>query len=285
MPSKPSVPSALAGSLTSRNMSQIPTHAGQMAGAEVPTAITRMAGAETPTLLASQEPGISSLGRGVRAALGPGASAASDIFDASWRTIAGVGARVAGSPVGRALASVLGSRVGQLAMGPAGVAAMEAIPAHDLGDGSLGMSEMPQNMYSGSYDGPDSEPDQDSDDGSENMTPANWGSTDQIRAIPLPPSPEPGRDLSNLNTLGSVGEPSLRELGGGDQLAQALASAVSGSRSKPAVPQAQTPDMSDALIENAPSQYRMVQDRQEKLRERALGRPKDPRDRFMGFGM
>jgi len=43
--------------------------------------------------------------------------------------------------------------------------------------------------------------------------------------------------------------------------------------------------MSDALIENAPSQYRMVQDRQERLRERALGRPKDPRDRFMGFGM
>lgn len=171
---------------------------------------------------------------------------------------------------------------------------MEAIPSHDLGDGSVGMSEMPERMQSFSPgEDPDPEPDGDPDDTigarqfplMSQMPELPMGATDQIRAIPLPPSPEPGRDLSNLNTLGSVGEPSLRELGGGDQLAQALASAVSGSRSKPAVPQAQTPDMSDALIENAPSQYRMVQDRQEKLRERALGRPKDPRDRFMGFGM
>lgn len=230
---KPSVPSALADTLASgsastelsgrglmapgsllseRGMSQIPTHAAQMAGAEVPTAMAEMAGAETPTLLAAQEPGISSLGRGVRAALGPGASAASDIFDASWRTIARVGAKAASSPVGRALGSVLGSRVGQMALGPWGVAAMEAIPPNMLGDGSLDMSEMPQQMYSGSYDGADAEPDSDTDDSA--MTPANWGATDQIRATPLP-SPQPGRDLNDLKTLGSVGEPPLHDLGGG----------------------------------------------------------------------
>lgn len=292
MPGKPNLPSALSGSLTSRNMSQIPTHAAQMAGAEVPTAMAEMAGAETPTLLAAQEPGISSLGRGVRAALGPGASAASDIFDASWRTIAGVGAKAASSPVGRALGSVLGSRVGQMALGPWGVAAMEAIPSNTLGDGSLGMSEMPKQMYSGSYDGADAEPDSDTDDPA--MTPANWGATDQIRATPLP-SPQPGRDLNDLKTLGSVGEPLLHDLGGGaggGQLAQAIASAVS----RPRTPQ---PDPLDGAMERlnnrgGPSADALLAQpgpapnfdaRKAQLEQRLLGSRPGGSKVPMGFGM
>ncbi len=184
------------GSLTERGMSQIPTRAAQMAGAEV------------PTLLAAQEPGITS---GIRGMLAAGAHGAGDIF-----------AKAAASPVGRALGSVLGSRLVQFATGPAGAALMEAIPTHDLGDGSMNMSEMPDRMQSYSpgevNDGPDPEPDSDADDptgmGARQLPPMSqmpelpMGDTSQVRAIPLP------------------GSPDFRK----DQMAQALAKALSRGR-------------------------------------------------------
>lgn len=157
-------------------MSQIPTHAAQMAGAEIPTLI-------------AQEPGISS---GIRGMLASGAHGAAEIFS-----------RAAASPVGRALSSVLGSRIGQFATGPAGAALMEAIPSHDLGDGSVGMSEMPDRMQSFSPgEDPDPEPDGDPDDTigarqfplMSQMPELPMGATDQIRAIPLPGSPDYRKD-------------------------------------------------------------------------------------------
>lgn len=169
-------PESSLGSLTERGMSQIPTHAAQMAGAEIPTLI-------------AQEPGISS---GIRGMLASGAHGAAEIFS-----------RAAASPVGRALSSVLGSRIGQLATGPAGAALMEAIPSHDLGDGSVGMSEMPERMQSFSPgEDPDPEPDGDPDDTigarqfplMSQMPELPMGATDQIRAIPLPGSPDYRKD-------------------------------------------------------------------------------------------
>lgn len=170
------VPESSLGSLTERGMSQIPTHAAQMAGAEIPTLI-------------AQEPGISS---GIRGMLSSGAHGAAEIFS-----------RAAASPVGRALSSVLGSRIGQFATGPAGAALMEAIPSHDLGDGSVGMSEMPDRMQSFSPgEDPDPEPDGDPDDPigarqfplMSQMPELPMGATDQIRAIPLPGSPDYRKD-------------------------------------------------------------------------------------------
>lgn len=170
------VPESSLGSLTERGMSQIPTHAAQMAGAEIPTLI-------------AQEPGISS---GIRGMLSSGAHGAAEIFS-----------RAAASPVGRALSSVLGSRIGQLATGPAGAALMEAVPSHDLGDGSVGMSEMPERMQSFSPgEDPDPEPDGDPDDTigarqfplMSQMPELPMGATDQIRAIPLPGSPDYRKD-------------------------------------------------------------------------------------------
>lgn len=170
------VPESSLGSLTERGMSQIPTHAAQMAGAEIPTLI-------------AQEPGISS---GIRGMLASGAHGAAEIFS-----------RAAASPVGRALSSVLGSRIGQFATGPAGAALMEAIPSHDLGDGSVGMSEMPDRMQSFSPgEDPDPEPDGDPDDPigarqfplMSQMPELPMGATDQIRAIPLPGSPDYRKD-------------------------------------------------------------------------------------------
>lgn len=170
------VPESSLGSLTERGMSQIPTHAAQMAGAEIPTLI-------------AQEPGISS---GLRGMLSSGAHGAAEIFS-----------KAAASPVGRALSSVLGSRLGQLATGPAGAALMEAIPSHDLGDGSVGMSEMPDRMQSFSPgEDPDPEPDGDPDDPigarqfplMSQMPELPMGATDQIRAIPLPGSPDYRKD-------------------------------------------------------------------------------------------
>lgn len=170
------VPESSLGSLTERGMSQIPTHAAQMAGAEIPTLI-------------AQEPGISS---GIRGMLSSGAHGAAEIFS-----------KAAASPVGRALSSVLGSRLGQLATGPAGAALMEAIPSHDLGDGSVGMSEMPERMQSFSPgEDPDPEPDGDPDDTigarqfplMSQMPELPMGATDQIRAIPLPGSPDYRKD-------------------------------------------------------------------------------------------
>lgn len=169
-------PESSLGSLTERGMSQIPTHAAQMAGAEIPTLI-------------AQEPGISS---GIRGMLASGAHGAAEIFS-----------KAAASPVGRALSSVLGSRIGQLATGPAGAALMEAIPSHDLGDGSVGMSEMPERMQSFSPgEDPDPEPDGDPDDTigarqfplMSQMPELPMGATDQIRAIPLPGSPDYRKD-------------------------------------------------------------------------------------------
>ena len=169
-------PESSLGSLTERGMSQIPTHAAQMAGAEIPTLI-------------AQEPGISS---GIRGMLASGAHGAAEIFS-----------RAAASPVGRALSSVLGSRIGQFATGPAGAALMEAIPSHDLGDGSVGMSEMPDRMQSFSPgEDPDPEPDGDPDDPigarqfplMSQMPELPMGATDQIRAIPLPGSPDYRKD-------------------------------------------------------------------------------------------
>lgn len=170
------VPESSLGSLTERGMSQIPTHAAQMAGAEIPTLI-------------AQEPGISS---GLRGMLSSGAHGAAEIFS-----------KAAASPVGRALSSVLGSRLGQLATGPAGAALMEAIPSHDLGDGSVGMSEMPDRMQSFSPgEDPDPEPDGDPDGPigarqfplMSQMPELPMGATDQIRAIPLPGSPDYRKD-------------------------------------------------------------------------------------------
>lgn len=170
------VPESSLGSLTERGMSQIPTHAAQMAGAEIPTLI-------------AQEPGISS---GIRGMLSSGAHGAAEIFS-----------RAAASPVGRALSSVLGSRIGQFATGPAGAALMEAVPSHDLGDGSVGMSEMPDRMQSFSPgEDPDPEPDGDPDDTigarqfplMSQMPELPMGATDQIRAIPLPGSPDYRKD-------------------------------------------------------------------------------------------
>ena len=170
------VPESSLGSLTERGMSQIPTHAAQMAGAEIPTLI-------------AQEPGISS---GIRGMLASGAHGAAEIFS-----------RAAASPVGRALSSVLGSRIGQFATGPAGAALMEAVPSHDLGDGSVGMSEMPERMQSFSPgEDPDPEPDGDPDDTigarqfplMSQMPELPMGATDQIRAIPLPGSPDYRKD-------------------------------------------------------------------------------------------
>ena len=170
------VPESSLGSLTERGMSQIPTHAAQMAGAEIPTLI-------------AQEPGISS---GIRGMLSSGAHGAAEIFS-----------RAAASPVGRALSSVLGSRLGQFATGPAGAALMEAVPSHDLGDGSVGMSEMPERMQSFSPgEDPDPEPDGDPDDTigarqfplMSQMPELPMGATDQIRAIPLPGSPDYRKD-------------------------------------------------------------------------------------------
>ena len=170
------VPESSLGSLTERGMSQIPTHAAQMAGAEIPTLI-------------AQEPGISS---GIRGMLASGAHGAAEIFS-----------KAAASPVGRALSSVLGSRIGQLATGPAGAALMEAVPSHDLGDGSVGMSEMPERMQSFSPgEDPDPEPDGDPDDTigarqfplMSQMPELPMGATDQIRAIPLPGSPDYRKD-------------------------------------------------------------------------------------------
>ena len=170
------VPESSLGSLTERGMSQIPTHAAQMAGAEIPTLI-------------AQEPGISS---GIRGMLSSGAHGAAEIFS-----------KAAASPVGRALSSVLGSRIGQLATGPAGAALMEAVPSHDLGDGSVGMSEMPERMQSFSPgEDPDPEPDGDPDDTigarqfplMSQMPELPMGATDQIRAIPLPGSPDYRKD-------------------------------------------------------------------------------------------
>lgn len=170
------VPESSLGSLTERGMSQIPTHAAQMAGAEIPTLI-------------AQEPGISS---GIRGMLSSGAHGAAEIFS-----------RAAASPVGRALSSVLGSRIGQFATGPAGAALMEAVPSHDLGDGSVGMSEMPERMQSFSPgEDPDPEPDGDPDDTigarqfplMSQMPELPMGATDQIRAIPLPGSPDYRKD-------------------------------------------------------------------------------------------
>lgn len=169
-------PESSLGSLTERGMSQIPTHAAQMAGAEIPTLI-------------AQEPGISS---GIRGMLSSGAHGAAEIFS-----------RAAASPVGRALSSVLGSRIGQFATGPAGAALMEAVPSHDLGDGSVGMSEMPERMQSFSPgEDPDPEPDGDPDDTigarqfplMSQMPELPMGATDQIRAIPLPGSPDYRKD-------------------------------------------------------------------------------------------
>ena len=169
-------PESSLGSLTERGMSQIPTHAAQMAGAEIPTLI-------------AQEPGISS---GIRGMLASGAHGAAEIFS-----------KAAASPVGRALSSVLGSRIGQFATGPAGAALMEAIPSHDLGDGSVGMSEMPERMQSFSPgEDPDPEPDGDPDDTigarqfplMSQMPELPMGATDQIRAIPLPGSPDYRKD-------------------------------------------------------------------------------------------
>lgn len=169
-------PESSLGSLTERGMSQIPTHAAQMAGAEIPTLI-------------AQEPGISS---GIRGILSSGAHGAAEIFS-----------RAAASPVGRALSSVLGSRIGQFATGPAGAALMEAVPSHDLGDGSVGMSEMPERMQSFSPgEDPDPEPDGDPDDTigarqfplMSQMPELPMGATDQIRAIPLPGSPDYRKD-------------------------------------------------------------------------------------------
>ena len=169
-------PESSLGSLTERGMSQIPTHAAQMAGAEIPTLI-------------AQEPGISS---GIRGMLASGAHGAAEIFS-----------NAAASPVGRALSSVLGSRIGQFATGPAGAALMEAIPSHDLGDGSVGMSEMPERMQSFSPgEDPDPEPDGDPDDTMgarqfplmSQMPELPMGATDQIRAIPLPGSPDYRKD-------------------------------------------------------------------------------------------
>ena len=169
-------PESSLGSLTERGMSQIPTHAAQMAGAEIPTLI-------------AQEPGISS---GIRGMLASGAHGAAEIFS-----------RAAASPVGRALSSVLGSRIGQFATGPAGAALMEAVPSHDLGDGSVGMSEMPERMQSFSPgEDPDPEPDGDPDDTigarqfplMSQMPELPMGATDQIRAIPLPGSPDYRKD-------------------------------------------------------------------------------------------
>lgn len=169
-------PESSLGSLTERGMSQIPTHAAQMAGAEIPTLI-------------AQEPGISS---GIRGMLASGAHGAAEIFS-----------RAAASPVGRALSSVLGSRIGQFATGPAGAALMEAVPSHDLGDGSVGMSEMPDRMQSFSPgEDPDPEPDGDPDDTMgarqfplmSQMPELPMGATDQIRAIPLPGSPDYRKD-------------------------------------------------------------------------------------------
>lgn len=160
---------------TERGMSQIPTHAAQMAGAEIPTLI-------------AQEPGITS---GIRGMLASGAHGAAEIF-----------AKAAASPVGRALGSALSSRLGQFATGPAGAALMEAIPTHYLGDGSLDMSELPDRMqsYSPGEDGPDSEPDGDPDDptgmGARQLPPMSqmpelpMGDTSQVRATPLPGSPD-----------------------------------------------------------------------------------------------
>lgn len=169
-------PESSLGSLTERGMSQIPTHAAQMAGAEIPTLI-------------AQEPGISS---GIRGMLASGAHGAAEIFS-----------KAAASPVGRALSSVLGSRIGQFATGPAGAALMEAVPSHDLGDGSVGMSEMPERMQSFSPgEDPDPEPDGDPDDTigarqfplMSQMPELPMGATDQIRAIPLPGSPDYRKD-------------------------------------------------------------------------------------------
>ena len=169
-------PESSLGSLTERGMSQIPTHAAQMAGAEIPTLI-------------AQEPGISS---GIRGILSSGAHGAAEIFS-----------KAAASPVGRALSSVLGSRIGQLATGPAGAALMEAVPSHDLGDGSVGMSEMPERMQSFSPgEDTDPEPDGDPDDTigarqfplMSQMPELPMGATDQIRAIPLPGSPDYRKD-------------------------------------------------------------------------------------------
>lgn len=168
-------PESSLGSLSERGMSQIPTRAAQMAGAEIPTLI-------------AQEPGITS---GIRGMLASGAHGAADIF-----------AKAAASPVGRALGSALSSRLGQFATGPAGAALMEAIPTHDLGDGSVGMSELPDRMqsYSPGEDGPDSEPDGDPDDptgmGARQLPPMSqmpelpMGDTSQVQATPLPGSPD-----------------------------------------------------------------------------------------------
>lgn len=79
---------------------------------------------------------------------------------------------------------------------------MEAIPTHDLGDGSVGMSEMPDRMqsFSPGEDGPDPEPDSDPDDptgmGAHQLPPMSqmpelpMGDTSQVRATPLPGSPD-----------------------------------------------------------------------------------------------
>ena len=89
------------------------------------------------------------------------------------------------------------------ATGPAGAALMEAVPSHDLGDGSVGMSEMPERMQSFSPgEDPDPEPDGDPDDTigarqfplMSQMPELPMGATDQIRAIPLPGSPDYRKD-------------------------------------------------------------------------------------------
>lgn len=90
------------------------TQGASMAGAEIPTQISTMAGAEVPTAIG--EAGVAGAETGM-----------SDIVAAIVKAAGGMGSKAIG----------LGGTALKFLGGPTGSALMTALPAHDLGDGSL----------------------------------------------------------------------------------------------------------------------------------------------------